>query len=427
MVPASWSPLGQVYVVSGEVFPPPHGVTFAFVVSLPQSRPFPRSCPSPSVVVELRLWAVVHGKVLGGRHLLPHLYKRVHLQVEGLRDHPVFLSDVARRSSLASAPGALQRRGPRPQQRRPGRSHPARLAHPALRGPAEQEAPRVLQGPAEPRPEHPALLPGPPLLQPCTPTGTPSRATQKWTPRSKPRPLPFRGTTPRRTGTTPKRTARPRPSSTSSTSPRTRPRPSSSGAPRTPPPKQTCDGHATKGQRDPETDEALNDILDWEAPPPQPQRPPDRPGTKEEQTQSKRELREPRESLPLEGAQRDSQAAQQHSKAGYPIDPEFEWMGRNRSTKDDNRTNQEKTPLPGNTRVAEPRNQLNSKAADSCNRRKTKCRPQFWGYLKDEGGQGNRVIRFFVLCNRVVSNYIYSCIIATYIYTLRTKSPIPEV
>ena len=57
----------------------------------------------------------------------------------------------------------------------------------------------------------------------------------------------------------------------------------------------------------------------------------------------------------VEGTQRDNQAAPQHNKTGYPIDPEFEWLGRNRSTKDDNRTSQEKTPVPGNTIVAEPR------------------------------------------------------------------------
>ena len=67
-------------------------------------------------------------------------------------------------------------------------------------------------------------------------------------------------------------------SSTSSTSPRTRPRSTdpSSTMPSTRPPRQTCDGHATKGQRDPETDEALNAILNWEPAPPQPQ-PPQRP------------------------------------------------------------------------------------------------------------------------------------------------------
>ena len=49
---------------------------FAFLVSLPQSRPFPRSCPPPSVVVEQRLWKVVHGKVLDHRRLVRHLYTR---------------------------------------------------------------------------------------------------------------------------------------------------------------------------------------------------------------------------------------------------------------------------------------------------------------------------------------------------------------
>ena len=57
----------------------------------------------------------------------------------------------------------------------------------------------------------------------------------------------------------------------------------------------------------------------------------------------------------MEGTQRDNQAGSTTQQGGVPHRPEFEWMGRNRSTKDDNRTNQEKTPVPGNTRVAEPR------------------------------------------------------------------------
>ena len=111
--------------------------------------------------------------------------------------------------------------------------------------------------PAELRPEHPALVPGPPLLQPGglallpAPLQGQVRSGHLGANPDRYRFIPVRGTTPRRTGTTPKRTARPRPSSTSSTSPGTRPRPSasSSGAPRTPP-KQTC----AKGQRDPETE-----------------------------------------------------------------------------------------------------------------------------------------------------------------------------
>ena len=42
------------------------------------------------------------------------------------------------------------------------------------------------------------------------------------------------------------------------------------------------------------------------------------------------------ESLPLWREPNETTRPQQHSQTGYPIDPEFEWMGRNRSTKDDN-------------------------------------------------------------------------------------------
>ena len=114
-----------------------------------------------------------------------------------------------RPSSLASAPGALQRGGPRPQQRRRGRNHPAQPAHPALRGPAEQEAPRVPRRPAELRPEHPAPLP---LLHPFK--GNSEVETQERTPTATVSRHP-----PSRTGATPKRTPRPRSSSSSSPPP----------------------------------------------------------------------------------------------------------------------------------------------------------------------------------------------------------------
>ena len=237
-----------------------------------------------------------------------------------------------RPSSLASAPGALQRGGPRPQQRRRGRNHPAQPAHPALRGPAEQEAPRVPRRPAELRPEHPAPLP---LLHPFK--GNSEVETQERTPTATVSRHP-----PSRTGATPKRTPRPRSSSSSSssspTSPKTRPRPSasSSGAPRTPPPKQTCDGHATKGQRDPETDEALNDTLNWEAPSPQLERPPNRRGTlRGTDPIQAGAARASGVFAAVEETQRDNQAAQQHSKTGTPSTRSSSgWEGTGKANRD---------------------------------------------------------------------------------------------
>ena len=96
----------------------------------------------------------------------------------------------------------------------------------------------------------------------------------------------LQSTKPQDMSTTSRKRARPHSSSsssTSSTSPRTTPRStaSSSTIPGTQP-RQTCDGHATKGERDPETDEALNAILNWEPAPPEPQpskRPTERMGT----------------------------------------------------------------------------------------------------------------------------------------------------
>ena len=70
----------------------------------------------------------------------------------------------------------------------------------------------------------------------------------------------------------------------------------------------------------------------------------------------------------MEETQRDNQVAQQHSKTGYPIDPEFEWMGRNRSTKDDNRTKQGSHQCRGTPESPNRGNHPNSKAVDSCNR-----------------------------------------------------------
>ena len=114
-------------------------------------------------------------------------------------------------------------------------------------------------------------------------TRTFANTLAKATPRSETREQSrlLRSTKPLDMSTTSRRRTRPRSSSsssTSSTSPRTRPRStaSSSTIPGTQPPRQTCDGHATKGERDPETDEALNAILNWEPAPPEPQ-PPKRP------------------------------------------------------------------------------------------------------------------------------------------------------
>ena len=48
----------------GEVLPSPHQVYLAFLVSLPKSRSFPRTCAPPSVAVDRRLCERVPVKVL---------------------------------------------------------------------------------------------------------------------------------------------------------------------------------------------------------------------------------------------------------------------------------------------------------------------------------------------------------------------------
>ena len=224
--------------------------------------------------------------------------------------------------------------------------------------------------PAELRPEHPALVPGPPLLQPGglallpAPLQGQVRSGHLGANPDRYRFIPVRGTTPRRTGTTPKRTARPRPSSTSSTSPGTRPRPSasSSGAPRTPP-KQTC----AKGQRDPETDEALNDILNWEGSATAAATP-DRTGTLRGTDPNKAgAARASGVFAAVEGTQRDNQAAQQHSRAGYPIDRSSSgWEGTGAPKTTIGRTRR-RHQCRGTPESPNQGNHLNSKA-DSCNR-----------------------------------------------------------
>ena len=136
-----------------------------------------------------------------------------------------------------------------------------------------------------------------------------------------------------------------------------RPPASSSAALRTPPPQRASGGPEPQRERHADTDEALNDILNWEAPSAsQPQRPPDK--TRILRGSDPIKARAARASgifTGVEATQRDGRADRQHGWVEYPIDPEFEWMGKSRRTNKDNQAVQRKTPEPGSTGVAERR------------------------------------------------------------------------